>query len=167
MGKKQLQEAAAHARAARLVRGSSPFVSAEPSEDNPGARLGSLSPIVVALDSDEDCNYSGGVNCHVSDSEYDSSADWGSDEVESLAELEGDALEENLHELRAELESLGAARAAPSNYELISAKKSDKEWKKAEKNRSLGYTGTSTRTKQRKAKAAREQAIARNEAKSL
>ena len=169
MGKKQLQEAAARARAARLVRGSSPFVSAEPRqapEDNPKTRPGSLSPIVVASDSDEDCNYSGGVNCHVSDSEYDSSADWGSDEVESLAELEGDALEENLRELRAEVESLGAAGAALSNYELISAKKSDKEWKNVEQKCSLGYIGTSTRTKQRKAKVAREQAIARNKAKS-
>lgn len=122
---------------------------------------------MVASDSDKDCNYSGGVNCHVSDSEYDSSADWGSDEVESLAELEGDALEENLCELQAEVENLGAARAALSNYELISAKKSDKEWKNVEQKCSLGYTGMSIQTKQQKAKVAWEQAIACNKAKSL
>ena len=159
MGKKQLREAAAHMRAARHAHRSLPSAFSQASKYNPSTHAAPLSPIVVDLDSDGDCNYFGGVNCHISDSEYDSSAESGSnfqvsDKDESLAELEGDALEENLRELRGEMESPRVASTAPSRYDLITAKKSVKEWQRAEKNRSLGYTGTSTRTKQRKAKAA-------------
>jgi len=141
-------------------------VSAEPSgasEDNPVTQSAPLLPIAIDSDSDKDCHYFGGVNCDILDSEYDSCAESSGDDLESLEELEGDALDKNLHELQAEVESLGAA---PSSYELITAPKSAKEWQRVEKNCSLGYTGTSTRTKQHKGKAAREQAVVQNKAKS-
>jgi len=53
--------------------------------------------------------------------------------------LEGDELEANLDELRAEATWL----EAPSKYVQITARKSKKDWTKAESNRVLGYTGNS------------------------
>jgi hypothetical protein len=46
-------------------------------------------------DSESDCGYMGGVNCDLSDDEPFLDTEPGSDE-ESLAELEGDELEDNL-----------------------------------------------------------------------
>jgi hypothetical protein len=109
-------------------------------------------PIVV--DSDSDCGYNGGVNYYGSDSDSDEYLDENSgiSDTESLEELEGVALEENLADLRVELEELAAA----TQYEQIMEPKSERQWKRVEKNRSLGFTGTSQRTQQRKAKEARE-----------
>ena len=61
--------------------------------------------------------------------------------------MEGAALEENLAELSVKLKEL----AAGTQYKEIMGLKSAKQWKKVEKNWSLGYTGTSQRTQQRKA----------------
>ena len=84
----------------------------------------------------------------------------------SLMELEGDDLEENLWELW-EKEKNPEHAAAPSRYDLLTEKKSAKEWRKAKKNCSLGYTGTSVRTRQRKSKVAWVQAVERKKAKYL
>jgi hypothetical protein len=109
-------------------------------------------PIEVDSDSEYDCGYEGGVNCQWSDTEYDGTdSEWSDSDGDSLAELDGDELEANLRELREEVEAPGA----PSKYAQISTKKSALEWKKAEGNRAMGYTGNSKRTQQRKAKEAR------------
>jgi hypothetical protein len=114
-------------------------------------------------DSESDCGYEGGVNCEPSDDEYDpttdSDEDWSDDE--SLAELEGDELEANLHALREEAESLDA----PTAFRQMMVPKDAGEWKKAEGNRALGYTKNSTRTQERRRKEARERAAFREEAK--
>jgi hypothetical protein len=109
--------------------------------------------IPIIVDSDSDCGYNGGVNYYRSDSDSDKYLDESSgiSDAESLEELEGVALEENLADLRVELEELAAA----TQYEQIMGPKSAKR-KRVEKNRSLGYTGTSQHTQQRKAKEARE-----------
>ncbi|KAG2031688.1 hypothetical protein BDR03DRAFT_1015862, partial [Suillus americanus] len=71
-----------------------------------------------------------------------------SDTDESLEELEGMDLEENLKAVRVDVESSG--------YAKVAAPKTVKTWQKAEKNQALGYTGTSQRTQQRRAKEAHE-----------
>jgi hypothetical protein len=63
------------------------------------------SPICIDSDSDDDCGYTGGVNLHL-DSEQeledtDESDKWS--DTESLSELEGEELEENLQALRPKL----------------------------------------------------------------
>jgi hypothetical protein len=122
-------------------------------------------PIEIFADSESDCGYTGGVNYHDFDSDSDeyepgTDEDW-SDSDDSLVEFEGDELENNLRELREELDAL----AAPSKYDLITGAKTNQEWKGAEKKRRLGYTGNSQRTKQRHAKAAREREIIQKKAK--
>ena len=120
-------------------------------------------PIEVGSDSEYDCDYEGGVNCQWSDTEYDGTdSEWSDSDGDSLAELDGDELEANLRELREEVEALGA----PSKYAQIATKKSALEWKKAEGNRALGYTGNSKCTQQRKAKEAWERAAFRGEART-
>jgi hypothetical protein len=64
-------------------------------------------------DSDSDCGYTGGVNvsCQQSglESHYEPSEDeWENSDTESLAELEGDELEQNLQNLRKEAKRLSA-----------------------------------------------------------
>ena len=54
-------------------------------------------------------------------------------------ELEGDELKANLLELRTELADLGA----PTKYDQIIESKLEKEWRKVEQNRALGYNGNS------------------------
>jgi hypothetical protein len=105
-----------------------------------------------------------GVDFQWSDNDCDHGTDseWSDSDGDSLAELEGDELEANLHELREEVEAI----TAPSRYTRIAAKKSAREWKKAEQNRALGYTGNSKRTQQRRAKEAQERAAFREEART-
>jgi hypothetical protein len=62
------------------------------------------------------------------------------------------SLKENLAE---ELEIL----AEPTPYQEVLKKLTTKEWKKAESNRGLGYSGNSERTKQREGQKARAKAI--------
>ncbi|KAG1865569.1 hypothetical protein C8R48DRAFT_747672 [Suillus tomentosus] len=119
--------------------------------------------------SEQDCGYTGGVNFQFSNTEYDSAteSEWsnGSESDEdSMVELEGDELDANLHELRKKAHDK-ALEAFPK-YAQIVRKKSAVEWKKAEKNRALGYTGNLKRTQQRRAKEAQNQAAIREEAKS-
>jgi hypothetical protein len=117
-----------------------------------------------AFESDRDCGYIGGVNCNPdSDSEHSGSS-WS--DTETLAELDGEELEKNLQMLLAEeLQDLEGAK--PSEYSQIAALKSEKVWKKAEKNRALGYTGSSQHTQQRNDKASRDRAALHKNAQTL
>jgi hypothetical protein len=176
MVKKYLREAAARARAARHASSSTRTqLPSTPEPSGPISKPENTPPTLLApnrvdsetdSDAEGDCGYIGGVNCDVSEGEYDPKSDnnW-VDSDGDLMELEGDELEENLRGLREKEEMVNSA-ATPSSYDLITEKRSAKEWKEAEKNRSLGYTGTSARTRQRKSKAAREQAAVRKNAKS-
>ena len=57
--------------------------------------------------------------------------------------------------------------AEPSKYAQIAARKSDKVWKKVEKNRALGYTGNSQCTQQRNDKASQDLAAVHRKAQTL
>jgi hypothetical protein len=105
---------------------------------------------------DEECQWTGGVN-HIlsSDSEFcwtDSDTD--SESESDFSELEGQELIESLHAcLEKELEMLGAQ----TPYEKVSQRTlTSEEWKKAEGNRGLGYTGNSDRSRRRKEQEARK-----------
>ena len=162
MGRKDKRKAAARATAARMAAfharnnthntHNSPPTPESHFDIEDVVTMDDSIPIIV--DSDSDCGYNGGVNYYGSDNDSDEYLDESSgiSDAESLEELEGVALEENLADLRVELEELAAA----TQYEQIMGPKSAKQWKRVEKNRSLGYTGTSQRTQQRKAKEARE-----------
>ena len=107
-----------------------------------------------AFESDRDCGYIGGVNCNPdSDSEHSGSS-WS--DTETLAELDGEELEKNLQMLLAEeLQDLEGP-AKPSEYSQIAALKLEKVWKKAKKNRALGYTGSSQHMQQQNDKTSRD-----------
>ena len=112
-----------------------------------------------------DCRYTGGVNCSPdSDSEHSGSS-WS--DTKTLAELDGEELEEHLQMLLAEeLQNLeGLANA--SKYSQIAAPKSDKVWKKSEKNQALGYTGSLQCTWQWNDKASQDQADLHKKAQTL
>jgi hypothetical protein len=166
---KQQKAAAARARAARHCTTTQAI--SNPSYPGP-------TNVSVAIETDSEsergCGYMGGVNHQFSDTGYDSGAEseWlgargsGSDDSEdSVVELEGDELEENLRELR-KIEAHAIALEAFPKYGQIVMKKSASEWKKAEKNRALGYTGNSQRTQQRRAKEVRDRTAFREEAKN-
>jgi hypothetical protein len=114
--------------------------------------------------SESDCGYEGEVNCDSTDDEYDPTDDlddgWSSDE--SLAELEGDELEANLQALHKEAKSWNA----PTAFKVMMAPKDANDWKKAEANRTLGYTKNSTRTQERRRKEEREQTAFQAKAKT-
>jgi hypothetical protein len=166
MGTKVQNEAAARARAARLAQiahQNSPDTHEEESD---------YCPINVDSDSDDDCGYTGGVN--VADLESDdepdfdsSESEWSDDDGESLVEMEGDELAANLRALKAKADTFDEP---PCNQKLtayyeISKSKTSKTWKKAEANRALGYTGTSTRLRQLRDKEARDGAAVRQQAR--
>jgi hypothetical protein len=163
---KQQRAAAAWARAARWPR-------AAQATCNSNTAPTASNPAVIEIDydspSEQDCGYTRGVNYQFSDTEYDpaTESEWsngsGSDE-DSVVELEGDELDANLHELRKKAHDK-ALEAFPK-YAQIVMKKSAVEWKKAEKNRTLGYTGNSQRTQRRGVKEAWDRAAIREEAKS-
>ncbi|KAG2129300.1 hypothetical protein BD769DRAFT_1455487, partial [Suillus cothurnatus] len=163
---KQQRAAAAWARAARWPR-------AAQATCNSNAAPTASNPAVIEIDydspSEQDCGYTRGVNYRFSDTEYDpaTESEWsngsGSDE-DSVVKLGGDELDANLHELRKKAHDK-ALEAFPK-YAQIVMKKSAVEWKKAEKNRTLGYTGNSQRTQRRGVKEARDRAAIREEAKS-
>jgi hypothetical protein len=75
----------------------------------------------------------------------------GSDE-ESLAELEGDELEDNLWALREGDDDY----QSPSLYGQLMTHKTSMDWKKAESVHALGYTKNSTRTQERRRKEAQD-----------
>ena len=161
MGRKDKRKAAARATAARMAAFHTRNNNTHNSPPTPESRFDIEDDVVnmddsipIIVDSDSDCGYNGGVNYYGSDSDSDEYLDENSgiSDAESLEELEGVALEENLADLKVELKELAAA----TQYEQIMEPKSAKQWKRVEKNRSLGFTGTSQHTQQRKAKEARE-----------
>jgi hypothetical protein len=160
MAKKSQKEAAARARAQRLAQiprkqTTTPEAEwAQPCTDTPDLPMES--------DLESDCQYVGGVNHDYSDTSDDE--DWSDSESncsESLSELEGSELEDSLQGLQAEVSDLDAL----SKFEKFLMPKSAGEFKKAEKDRGLGYTGLSLRTKQRREKEARERAAFRESVK--
>jgi len=64
-------------------------------------------------------------------------------DADSLEELEGDELKANLLELRTELADLGA----PTKCDQIMESKLEKDRRKVEQNRALGYNGNSKQTR--------------------
>ncbi len=161
MGRKKLWKkySAARARAAKAALRSNPLSLAADHSESEGAI-----PISSDSDADECTQWTGGVNHELSDTESDltwvetSTAD--SDSTESseddMSEVEGDDIVESV---RASLEHEIKLLAIPTQYEQISRKLTADDWKKAEKNRSLGYNGNSDRTKRREAKTARDKGI--------
>jgi hypothetical protein len=80
-------------------------------------------------------------------------------DAESLCELEGEELEANLQMLMAALDEGNV-------FEVLTAKKTTREWKKAESNRGFGYNGQSLCRRQEIAKKAKEDAATREAAKT-
>ena len=152
MVKKYQKSKASRARAARWTRRVLP----------PSQTPVELEGADEFMDSQSDCGYTGGVNVEVLSSDSDSSeyepdtsdseSEWS--DGESLCELEGGALEENLASLKAEVDAL--QQPTGFKFEKIVEEKTAAEWKKAEQNRALGYNGHSDRTKRRQNKTARD-----------
>jgi hypothetical protein len=154
--KQQQHAAATRARAARHCTQAVNQVSDSDSND--------MSVSIEADSDDQDCRYMGGVDYQFSGTEYDSGqesewSDGSESDEESLVELEGDELEANLHKLRQ-----AQALEAFLKYAQIVMNKSASEWKKAEKNRALGYTGNSKCTQQWREKEAWDRASFHEEA---
>ncbi|KAG1888078.1 hypothetical protein F4604DRAFT_1674504 [Suillus subluteus] len=131
------QKAAARARAARLVR------KAQTSSDNacpPHVTPQVLSPS-ISVESEPkskfECRYEGGVNCILSGPDLHTAGTHAepsnnermSDTDESLEELEGTDLEENLKALRVDVKS-----SVKSGYAKVAAPNTVEIWQKAEKN---------------------------------
>jgi len=111
-------------------------------------------------ESDWDCGYDGGVGHNMSENETEAwTDDDDASDAESLCELEGEELEANFRVLMAALD-----KGTP--FEMFHAKKTAQEWKKAERNRNLGYNGLSLRRRQEIAKKAKEDAATREAAKT-
>ena len=145
MGIRDKQNAAACATAARLV-----------------AQDHNTIPCDINSDPDLDCGYDGGVNYDWSDSdsEYE---DYTNTDSESLEEIDGDELDDNLYEWRAELDDL----VAPTKYDQIMEQKLTMDWTKAEQNHKLGYSGNSKCTKEWRAKEAHDRGVSRVGARTL
>jgi hypothetical protein len=163
MAKKYLQEAAARTPAARwnTAPNTPPDV---PDEGTLSAELNfadDVAEVPSHSEPESDCGYAGGVNMDNSDQEGSSWMDGDSSE-ESLSELEGEDLELNLESLQEEGETLEDNLTI---WEVL-RKKSLKDWKRVEQNRSLGYTGTSDRTRRRREKESRDRAAFRESAKT-
>lgn len=173
MPSKSKKAAAARARASRhpqhLSASPSPFPSELAPEDTDPVELQQhaepIDGFCIELDdsdSSPECEYAGGVNYEASgsDCECNDDTDLLSDD-DTLSELDGDELEANLQSLRAELEDL----AKPTAYEKICSV-GPKHWAQAETNRALGYTGNSSRTKERREQEKREQERQKEAAKT-
>jgi hypothetical protein len=109
---------------------------------------------------DAECTkWSGGVN-HIlsSDSDsvpFDTDTDTDTDsDSEGFEELEGDELLESLQRQGAQEQAERLKRITA--YEKLQWNIGGREWKQAESNRKLGYTGNSARTRRRHEKAARD-----------
>ncbi|KIJ26810.1 hypothetical protein M422DRAFT_272092 [Sphaerobolus stellatus SS14] len=128
---------------------------------------------VIEISSDEDCdaelcNWVGGVNhCLSSDSGF-SWTDSESNSNSEFAELEGEKLLQSIDNqqavlqaaLEAELQQEIKDLAKPTLYNtLTQTKHTTESWKIAEKNQGLGYTGTSSRTRQRREQEARKKEV--------
>ncbi|KAJ7616728.1 hypothetical protein B0H17DRAFT_1152613 [Mycena rosella] len=113
--------------------------------------------------SGEECSWNGTVNhAAMSDSESDwkSAPDGDSDSDSDLSELEGTDL---INSLENELEQEIAALAFMTPYQELTQPISSKDWKKAERNRALGYSGLSDRVIRRKKQEKRENATKKEE----
>ena len=97
----------------------------------------------ISSNSDSDCGYSGVAIISACQSHSFDYSD-----AESPEELEGEELEANLNDLRAELKEL----PIHMEYDLLMEPKPVKDWKKVEENRTLGYTGNLKHTQERRAK---------------
>ena len=122
------------------------------------------SPAATGSDSDSEVNevttWTGGVNHspetdnsdfswdEITDTEADETTDESDDEYEEIACLER-AIQQELQLLH-----------APTPYDQITEHHTAAEWKEAEKNQGLGYSGNSDRTTRRK------DLLARNKAKT-
>ena len=163
MARKAQKAAAARARAVRLARYSiSAPASSSPPPVYSKTNREQVEPPPNAGDDHDSCGYAGGVDYDCTDSEYEPDSDCSEDDdSESVIELEGDELEENLAGLRKEFEEL--EKQTPYEKVVAASSMSAEKWRKAD--RSLGYTGTSQRTHQRHAKAARDAENVRRSAK--
>jgi hypothetical protein len=89
-----------------------------------------------------ECGYIGvDVNERGSDSDYKEGEVGYKSDSDSLTELEGDELEENLQMLQAEIEAEMERLAKPSAFEQILKLVMSAHWKKAEEHWKLGYNG--------------------------
>jgi len=114
-------------------------------------------PEACESDPESVCQWDGGINYVPSDSELSqSNSDWSTgsgSETDEFSELEGDELRESLEtQLQAEMDML----SIPSLYEQVLGWHTSVDWKRAERNRNLGYNKMSDRTKHRQAHNARE-----------
>jgi hypothetical protein len=160
MGQKSKQKTASiqHAREAKA------FQYAKNSERAPDSDHESTSSAVQQgsrdCESESECDWDRGVNHFPSDSDWDSlnDSDWETDsssesDFGDVSELEGDELVESLQAmLEAEMQIL----SIPTPYEQILKPHTSGDWKKAERNRRLGYNKLSGRTQRREALEARE-----------
>ncbi len=159
MGRKKLwrKYSAARARAAKAALKSNSLSSTVDQSESEGAI-----PISSNSDADECTQWTGGVNHELSGTESDltwveaSTADGSESSGDNLSEVEGDDIVESV---RASLEHEIRLLAIPTQYEQLSRNYTAGDWKKAEKNRSLGYNGHSDRTKRREAKTVRDKEI--------
>ncbi|KAH7902939.1 hypothetical protein BJ138DRAFT_1120921 [Hygrophoropsis aurantiaca] len=145
------------------------------SEEIPDIFGTEFSPIELDLDCLSDCEYTGGVNTMLpSDSEYetDPHSDFEEDgmesDLESLCELEGNELDANLAAIGAATCVTQGSQSPPttSMHNELLIPKTMASWKKAERNRALGYNGHSERTQRRRDKEARDRAEKREKLKN-
>ena len=114
--------------------------------------------------SDSDCEYAGGVN-HDPDSDCLIESNSGDSDTESLYELEGKELKENLKNLQKA--GKNAEQSNVMGWNSFLETKTREDWKMAEKNRTLGYNGHSVWTHQQREKEAHDRAAVREKVKSL
>ncbi|KAG1794027.1 hypothetical protein EV424DRAFT_1285870, partial [Suillus variegatus] len=95
-----------------------------------------------------ECEYTGGVNVDSSNSDYKpGDLDWETELTDdTLSELSGDELEQNMCILQAKSAAEAVQLTKPTAFEKIATGVSHATWKKAKKNRGLGYNGQSQRT---------------------
>jgi len=106
-----------------------------------------------------DSEYTGGIN-HDPDMDWEAPVDSDLEDTESLCELEGEELEKNL----AALQLLVAEKSRKSEWSKVFG---PADWKRAEKNRALGYNGHSDWTRRLREKEARDRATASEKVKAL
>jgi len=187
MGKKHYQQKAALARASRWKTSSSTPLPDLKRQHEPcvedalsllPVKQTSLAPQFERVDewlsscpltdaaaslSGSDCKYARGVN-HDPDSDCLIESDSDDTDTESLCELEGKELEENLKALRKAGEN--AEWSNTTGWSTLFETKTREDWKKGEKNRTLGYNGHSVQTHQQREKEARDRAAVRDKMKS-
>jgi len=99
--------------------------------------------IAIESDSCPECEYTGGVNVDNSNSDYrPGDLDWETELIDdTLSELSGDELEQNMCMLQAESAAEAVLLTKPTAFEKIVTGVSSTTWKRAEKTRGLGYHG--------------------------